>query len=138
MVIVDSSVWIDAINGIPSAEAVWLHEWLNRERIGLTSLILCEVLQGMRHEKRFRAVRDELQTLTVFTDHSANLAIKAAENYRFLRSRGITVRTTIDCLIATLCIEQGFQLLHRDSDFDPFVTHLGLSILDPAIGAITQ
>jgi len=136
MVIVDSSVWIDAINGIPSAEASWLHQWLTRERIGLTSLILCEVLQGMRHEKRFRTVRDELQTLPVYTDHSAGLAIKAAENYRFLRTRGITIRSTIDCLIATLCIERGFQLLHRDSDFDPFVTHLGLSILDPTIGAI--
>jgi predicted nucleic acid-binding protein len=136
MVIVDSAVWIDAINGVPSAEATWLHQWLNREPIGLTSLILCEVLQGMRHEKRFRIVRDELQRLPVYANHSADLAIKAAENYRSLRAKGITVRTTIDCLIATLCIENGFQLLHHDSDFDPFVTHLGLSILDPTIGTI--
>jgi predicted nucleic acid-binding protein len=136
MVIVDSSVWIDAINGIPSPEAIWLHQWLNREEIGLTSLILCEVLQGMRHDNRFHTVRDELRTLPVYTNHSVDLAIKAAENYRFLRARGVTVRTSIDCLIATLCIERGFQLLHRDRDFDPFVAHLGLSILDPAIGAI--
>ncbi len=136
MVIVDSSVWVDAINGVPSEHAIWLHRWINREPIGLTSLIFCEVLQGMRSDKRFREVRDELQLLPVFENCSSDLAIKAAENYRFLRARGITIRKTIDCLIATLCIEHGFQLLHHDSDFDPFATHLDLKVLDPSLGAI--
>ena len=136
MVIVDSSVWIDAINGVPTAHAIWVHRWIDRERVGLTSLILCEVLQGMRNEKRFRAVRDELQRLPVFEDCPADLAIQAAENYRFLRAKGITVRKTINCLVATFCIARGFQLLHHDSDFDPFVEHLGLTILDPSTGVL--
>jgi hypothetical protein len=136
MVIVDSSVWIDAVNGVPSAQAIWLHRRIDREPIGLTTLILCEVLQGMRSEKRFREVRDELQLLPVFENYSAGLAIEAAENYRFLRARGITVRKTIDCLIATCCIANGFQLLHHDSDFDPFEAHLGLDVLDPSTDAL--
>jgi predicted nucleic acid-binding protein len=136
MVIVDSSVWIDAINGVPSAEAIWLHHWADKEKIGLTSLILCEVLQGMRSERRFREVRDELQLLPVFENYSAGLAIEAAVNYRFLRSKGITIRKSIDCLIATFCIQHGFQLLHHDSDFDPFATYLGLKVLDPSLGVL--
>ena len=136
MVIVDSSVWIDAINGVPSEQAIWLNQWINREPIGLTSLIFCEVLQGMRSERRFREVQEELQRLPVFENYSIGLAIKAAENYRFLRAKGITIRKTIDCLIATLCIERGFQLLHHDGDFDPFATYLRLKILDPSLGAI--
>jgi hypothetical protein len=136
MVIVDSSVWIDAINGVPSEQAIWLNRWISREPIGLTSLIFCEVLQGMLNERRFREVRDELKLLPIFENYSTGLAIKAAENYRFLRAKGITIRKTIDCLIATLCIERGFQLLHHDGDFDPFATHLKLKILDPSIGAI--
>jgi predicted nucleic acid-binding protein len=136
MVIVDSSVWIDAINGVPSEHAIWLNRWINHEPIGLTSLILCEVLQGMRIERRFREVRDELQYLPIFENYSTSLAIKAAENYRFLRAKGITIRKTFDCLIATLCIERGFQLLHHDTDFDPFATYLNLKILDPSIGTI--
>ncbi|MGH9599263.1 MAG: type II toxin-antitoxin system VapC family toxin [Terracidiphilus sp.] len=135
MVIVDSSVWIDAINGVPSPHAVWLHLQVDREPVGLTSLILCEVLQGMRNEKRFRGVRDELSRLPVFENHSTSLAIQSAENYRRLRARGITIRKTIDCLIATFCIEYGFLLLHNDSDFDHFEAHLGLKVLDPSKGA---
>jgi predicted nucleic acid-binding protein len=136
MVIVDSSVLIDAINGVPSMEAIWLHRRIDRERIGLTSLILCEVLQGMRNDKRFRKVRDELQCLPIFETYSVDLSIQAAENYRFLRAKGITIRKTIDCLIATQCIAHGFQLLHHDSDFDPFEEYLGLDVIDPSAGAL--
>ena len=74
MVIVDSSVWIDAINGVPSGQAVWLNRWIDREPIGLTSLIFCEVLQGMRGERRFREVRDELQLLPVFEKRGSCLS----------------------------------------------------------------
>jgi predicted nucleic acid-binding protein len=136
MVIVDSSVWIDAINGVPSVQAIWLHRRIDREPIGLTSLILCEVLQGMRSDKRFREVRDKLQLLPVFENYPSGLAVSAAENYRFLRAKGITIRKTIDCLVATFCIAHGFQLLHHDSDFDPFATYLGLDVLDASIGPL--
>jgi hypothetical protein len=136
MVIVDSSVWIDAINGVPSAQAIWLHRRIDREPIGLTSLILCEVLQGMRSDRRFREVRDELQRLPVFENFPFGLAIRAAENYRFLRAKGVTVRKTIDCLVATFCIAQGFHLLHHDSDYDPFAAYLGLKVLNASVGPL--
>jgi hypothetical protein len=90
----------------------------------------------MRGERRFREVRDELQLLPVFENYSVGLAIEAAANYRFLRTKGITIRKSIDCLIATFCIQHGYQLLHHDSDFDPFAAYLHLKILDPSAGAI--
>ena len=136
MVIVDSSVWIDAINDVPTPHTIWLRQRIQREPIGLTSLILCEVLQGMRVEKRFQAVRDELRLLPVFQNYSVGLAIQSAENYRFLRAKGITIRKTIDCLIATFCIKNGFDLLHHDSDFDPFESYLELKVIDPSTGAL--
>ena len=132
MIIVDSSVWIDAINVVPSIEATWLLQWIDCKQIGLTSLILCEVLQGMRGERRFREVRDELQSLPIFENYSTKLAIESAQNYRFLRAKGFTVRKSIDCLIATFCIQNEFQLLHHDSDFNPFAEHLGLQVLAPS------
>jgi predicted nucleic acid-binding protein len=92
----------------------------------------------MRVERRFREVRDELQLLPVFENYSAGLAIEAAANYRFLRAKGITIRKSIDCLIATFCIQHGYQLLHHDSDFVPYAAYLNLKILDPCNGAINQ
>jgi hypothetical protein len=129
MVIVDSSVWIDYLNGTATGEAEWLDRELLRQRIGLTDLILCEVLQGIRGHARFRQVREYLLKFQVFVPGGINLASAAAWNYRVLRSRGITVRKPIDCLIATFCILDDHELLHRDRDFDGFESHLGLKVL---------
>jgi predicted nucleic acid-binding protein len=131
MVIVDSSVWIDALRGISNRQSAWLNAALGKERIGLTSLILCEVLQGIRTESQFRKSRIRLLELPVFEVFTAQVAIASAQNFRTLRDRGITVRKSIDCIIATFCIEEGYQLLHRDRDFDPFETHLALRVLHP-------
>ena len=99
--------------------------------IGLTNLILCEVLQGIRHERNLRAAIGLLTSLPVFDLQGYKIAIASAGNYRRLRDRGVTVRTTIDCLIATFCIQEGFELLHRDRDFDAFERHLGLNVIKP-------
>jgi predicted nucleic acid-binding protein len=131
MVIVDSSVWIDALNGKTTPQTIWLRFALDREQVGLTSVILCEVLQGIRHDRRFRETEQRLRTLPVFPSVTIKLAVVAAQNFRTLRSRGITVRKTIDCLIATFCIEEDHQLLHHDSDFDHFERHLGLRVVHP-------
>ena len=131
MVIVDSSVWIDALRGISNRHSMWLHEALGKEQIGITSLILCEVLQGIRTESQFRKTRISMLELPVFEVFTAQIAIASAQNFRTLRERGITVRKSIDCIIATFCIEEGYQLLHRDRDFDPFETHLALRVLHP-------
>ena len=129
MVIVDTTVWIDYIGGMGNPETAWLDRELPRKRLGLTDLILCEVLQGIRDSGEFGRVRDELLMFQVFAAGGKEIAIAAAENYRTLRQRGYTVRKTIDCWIATFCLFTGNQLLHRDRDFDPFEKVLGLQVV---------
>lgn len=131
MVIVDSSVWIDAINQRPTPQTRWLDAALGSRPVGLTTLILCEVLRGFRTDKQFAQARGFLTALPVFEDVNSSLAVTAAQNFRTLRRKGITVRTTVDCLIATFCIAEGHQILHSDHDFDAFETHLGLSVIYP-------
>ena len=131
MVIVDTTVWIDYLRGEANPHTQWLDRELQHQRLGLTDLILCEVLQGIRDDAAFPQVRDDLQKFQIFTTGGAVLAIAAAQNYRRLRNGGHTVRRTIDCLIATFCLEAGHQLLHRDRDFDPFETVLGLQVVRP-------
>lgn len=129
MVIVDSSVWIDAFNGKVTPQTRWLHAGLARGGVGLTSLILCEVLRGIRFDREFRRTKAQLSALTVFEGVAAELAVKAAENFRALQKRGVTVRKTIDCLIATFCIQEGHELLHNDRDFQGFENFLGLQVI---------
>ena len=130
MVIVDSTVWVDYFKGLHNPETDWLDVHLDVQRLGLTTIILCEVLQGVRDERRAVAVETALVKLEVFDVPSVAVATQAAKNYRTLRSRGRTVRKTIDVLIATFCIEQ-HSLLHRDRDFDHFEEFLGLSVVHP-------
>jgi predicted nucleic acid-binding protein len=131
VVIIDTTVWIDYLNGISNPESDWLDAQLDRQRLGLTDLILCEVLQGVRGDTTAKAVERELLKLEVFETGSIDLALDAARNYRMLRSRGHTVRKTIDCLIATFCIRERHSLLHQDRDFDQFEALLGLSVIHP-------
>lgn len=131
MIIVDSSIWIDALYGVTNRHTVWLKAAMGTKEVGLTSLILCEVLQGIRNEKQFKGFQRDLMLLPIFKTVETSLVVAAARNYRALRSRGVTVRSTIDCVIATFCIENGFQLLHNDRDYEPFVRHLRLSVIDP-------
>ncbi|OFW38980.1 MAG: twitching motility protein PilT [Acidobacteria bacterium RIFCSPLOWO2_12_FULL_67_14b] len=131
MVIVDSTVWVDYFNGQENPETDWLDAHLPGQRLGLTTLILCEVLQGVRNERRAAVVQAELLRLEVFPSGDASLAIAAARNYRALRSRGRTVRKTIDVLIATFCLQGQHSLLHRDRDFDAFEELLGLLVVHP-------
>jgi len=131
MVIVDSSVWIDYLNDKLSSHTTWLENAIGQREIGMTSLILCEVLQGIRHDRQFRETREQLLTLSVFEGLRADLSIAAAQNFRLLQRRGVTIRKTIDCIIATFCIAEGHQLLHHDSDFEPFEKHLGLRVIHP-------
>jgi predicted nucleic acid-binding protein len=131
MTIVDTTVWVDYLRGTPNPQTGWLDRELNRQRLGLTDLILCEVLQGISPDSMFTRVRRELSRFEVFDTGGVDLAVSAARNYRSLRSRGETVRKTIDCLIATFCQTQGHSLLHRDHDFDLFEKHLGLKVIRP-------
>ena len=131
MVIVDTTVWVDYLKGTTTPETEWLDREVGRQEIGLTDLILCEVLQGVRRDSEFAAFREQLLEFEVFAVGSVGIAVEAAENFRELRKRGFTVRKTVDCLIATFCIREGHALLHRDRDYDVFEKNLGLQVIHP-------
>ena len=133
MTIVDSTVWIDYLGGVRNPHTNWLDDELDRQRLGLTDLILCEILQGIRQDTAFKQVRRTLSHFEIFSTGGEDLAVASAQNYRSLRARGVTVRKTIDCLIATFCLTHGYALLHRDHDFDPFQKHLGLRVIHPQV-----
>jgi predicted nucleic acid-binding protein len=131
MTIVDTTVWIDYFGGTVNPHTDWLDRELNQQRLGLTDLILCEILQGIRADPDFTRVRRDLFRFEVFDTGGEALAVASAQKCRFLRSHGHTVRKTIDCLIATFCVVEGHALLHRNHDFDPFEKHLGLRVIHP-------
>ena len=126
MILVDSSVWIDYFRGTPTPQAEKLDALLGSEPVATGDLVLTEVLQGFASERDFNQARKLLTSLVVVELGGQDIAIQAARNFRALRALGITVRKTIDTVIATRCIESGFTLLYSDQDFDPFVQHLGL------------
>jgi predicted nucleic acid-binding protein len=120
VILVDSSVWIDYFNGRSTPQTEKLDQLLGAEDLAIGDLILVEVLQGFREDREFESARRLLLSLSLVDLCGPDIAIQAARNYRSLRSRGFTIRKTIDCVIATCCIERGYQLLHSDKDFDVF------------------
>ena len=129
MIVVDSSVWIDYFRGVDTRETMLLHGLLGVEPVVIGDLVLAEVLQGFRRERDLRRAEAALQTLIFRPMVGRAIAVASARNYRALRAVGVTVRKTIDVLIATFCIENGHALLHADRDFDPLERHLGLRTL---------
>jgi predicted nucleic acid-binding protein len=122
-------VWIDYFNGSITAQTELLDGLLGREPLAIGDLILTEVLQGFVDEQDFNRARKMLTSMIVVELGGQEIAIQAAKNFRALRNLGVTVRKTIDTVIATRCIESGYDLLHDDRDFDPFVRHLGLRVV---------
>jgi predicted nucleic acid-binding protein len=129
LILVDSSVWIDYFKGTSTAQTEKLDSLLGQEPLAIGDLILVEVLQGFADEQDFNEAREMLTSLTVVELGGQEIAIQAARNFRALRRLGVTVRKTIDTVIATRCIEGGFDLLHNDRDFDAFAKHLGLRVV---------
>ena len=130
MLVVDSSVWIDFFNARDTAARVELRRLLDdgNTRLVIPDLVLFEVLRGFRYERPMRQARQLLQTLSVETCGGEDMALAAAEHYRHLRKRGVTVRSAIDVLIAAFCIENDYLLLHSDRDYDGFAAHRGLRV----------
>jgi predicted nucleic acid-binding protein len=131
MIIVDTTVWIDYLGEISNAHTRWLERELSQQRLGLTDLVLYEVLQGIQGDAGFAKVRRDLSKFEVFETGGEEIAVACAQNYRALRKAGYTVRKTIDCLISTFCLSANHSLLHRDHDFDPFEEQLGLKVIHP-------
>ncbi|CAN5910013.1 PIN domain nuclease [soil metagenome] len=126
MILVDSSVWIDYFRSADTPQAALLDSLFGRSPLAVGDLIAAEVLQGVRDEREFKWVQKTLDAFEHVDMAGYDLAVKASQNYRLLRAQGITIRKTIDTLIATRCIEDGLTLLHADRDFLPFSRHLGL------------
>ncbi len=130
MLVVDSSVWIDFFNDTGEPAADLLGHLLDRGevRIVVPDLVLFEVLRGFRHERDHRDARQLMETLSIEDTASHELALAAAAHYRSLRSQGITVRSPIDVLVASFCIERDYALLHRDRDYEHFEDKRGLRV----------
>jgi hypothetical protein len=126
VILVDSSVWIDYFEGLANPQTERLDALLGEEALAIGDLMLTEVLQGFTLDRDFRRALELLDALGTVEIGGRDLAVQAARNFRLLRGRGVTVRKTIDTLIATRCIVDGHALLYSDRDFDPFVEHLGL------------
>ncbi len=126
MIVVDSGVWIDFLNGREASHVRRLRAVLGAQEIVVGDLMLCEVLQGLRDERAARNVEALLRRFRIVLMAGDAIAVMAARNYRLLRRRGITVRKTVNLLIGTWCIENRMPLLHNDSDFRPMARHLGL------------
>jgi predicted nucleic acid-binding protein len=129
MTIVDTTVWIDYFRGTSTAQAQWLDAHLTVHRIGLLDIMVCELLQGVGSNRAASTMLRHLRRCAIHDSGGLELAVATAANYRTLRAQGVTVRKTIDCLIATWCIREGHTLLHNDRDFDPFEQHLGLRVV---------
>jgi predicted nucleic acid-binding protein len=131
VILVDSSVWINYFNGISNWQTDLLDNYLSNTLIVIGDLILTEVLQGFRSNTDFETAKNFLSALQFRQIGGYNVAIQSANNYRILRKSGVTVRKTIDIIIATFCIIEGLTLLHDDRDFDPMVTHFSLKTPSP-------
>ncbi|MDO8297612.1 MAG: PIN domain nuclease [Caulobacter sp.] len=126
MILVDSSVWIDYFRGVVTPQSDRLDGLLGREPLATGDIVLTEVLQGFTSDRDFNQALRMLLSLTLVQIGGEDIVVQAARNFRSLRALGVTVRKTIDTLIATRCIQDGHALLYSDRDFDPFVEHLGL------------
>ena len=132
MILVDSSVWIDYFNGISTWQTDSLDNCLSSETVVIGDLILTEVLQGFRSTKDFETAKNFLSDLPFRQIGGYHVAVQSAQNYRYLRKGGVTVRKTIDVIIATFCIIEGLTLLHDDRDFSPMESHFSLKTLTPS------
>lgn len=130
MIVVDSSVWIGALANAVNPQVEALFAIVDRTQILLGDIVLLEVLRGVRSEAAARKAEADLRRFTLAQMLDPEIAVRAAEHYRHLRSVGVTVRNTVDLVIGTYCIEHGHQLLHRDRDFDKMET-LGLQVYRP-------
>ena len=128
MVVVDTTIWIDYVNGIDTPGTKALDYELMHNQVITGDLIMAEFLQGFRDDKDFEAAKEIMDSLIYCDMLGKNIALKSAVNFRLLRKNGVTIRKTADIIIGTFCVEYGFPLLHNDRDFDPMEKYLGLHI----------
>lgn len=129
MVIVDTSAWIEFFRGGMPGVVEKVDQCLEQKLVGIGDLVYCEVMQGIYSSRERTEVASLLLSLPQFNMVGFRIAEKSAANFRLLKSKGVTVRKTIDVLIGTFCAEHGLQIIHNDSDFDLMAKHIGLDVL---------
>ncbi|HHT9133414.1 MAG TPA: type II toxin-antitoxin system VapC family toxin [Candidatus Avalokitesvara rifleensis] len=129
MILVDTSVWVDFLRGANSPQRRTLHRLIEEEEdIAITEIILAEILQGIKEDKDFQIIKDYLLEFPIHRPKGIETYLKAAQIYRDCRKSGKTVRKTVDCIIAAICVENDLTLLHKDSDFDLIARCTGLKV----------
>jgi len=128
MIVADTSAWIDYLRGLMAPHTDLLDDALSLNRIIIGDVIITELLQGIKNDKEFAETKSIIYRLEYRDFVGKDIAYKTAQNYRKLRSLGITVRKTIDVIIGTFCIENDCELIHNDRDFDPMEKYLGLKV----------
>ena len=128
MIVADTSVWIDYVKGIDASHTNILDHELIYNRVVTGDIIIAEFLQGVKNDREYLIAKQIMDNLEYRDFLGKEIAIQAANNDRKLRKQGFTVRKTIDVIIATFCIENGFPLIHNDRDFDPMEEILGLIV----------
>ncbi len=128
MIVADTSVWIDYVRGVDAPHTNLLDYELDHSRIATGDLIIAEFLQGFRNDEDYQNAKQIMESLEYHDFVGKEIALRAAQNFRKLRTSGITIPKTIDVIIATFCIENDFELLHNDRDFDPMEELLGLGV----------
>ena len=132
MMLVDTSAWIDHFNGHPSPEAARLHKAINEhENIALCGIVLTEILLGLRSNEQARKIENLLNAFTWLPEPDQSDYVQAATIFRHCRSKGVSIRSTIDCLIASLCIRHQIPLLTKDQDFNQIAIHHPLTLVKP-------
>ena len=128
MVLIDTSAWIEYFRDGDFRIAEAVEKALEKDRVGIGDLIYCEVMQGIKPGPRRRQIGELFSSLTKFEMVGFDIASTASDNYRLLRSRGLTIRKTIDVIIGTFCAINDHELIHNDRDFDLMAPHIGLTV----------
>jgi len=130
MILVDTSIWIDFLRGENSLERRLLHQLIeDEEEISITGIILTEILQGIKEDKKHQITKNYLLKFPMYEPSGINTYIDAARIYRECRNKGKTVRSTIDCIIAAICLENNLSVLHKDRDYDIIQECVGLKVV---------
>lgn len=130
MILVDTSVWVDFLRGEDSPQCRMLHRLIeDEEDISMTEIIFTEILQGIKNDREFQTIKDYLLDFPLYRPKGIETYLHAARIYRDCRKKGKTVRRTVDCIIAAICIENNLTLLHKDSDFDLIHACTGLQVI---------
>lgn len=130
MILIDTSVWVDFFRGEDSRQRRILHSLIeDEEDISITEIIVTEVLQGIKNDGEFQTIKDYLLEFPLYMPKGIETYLHAARIYRNCRKRGKTIRSAVDCIIATICIENDLALLHKDSDFDLIAASTELQVI---------